>query len=157
MVGMRLPKHAPGGDLRIQPARGMPGGLVIPASELQERFSRSSGPGGQSVNTADSRVELLWDIEASTVLTAEQRDRLRDRLASRLSGGVLSVAASEHRAQLQNRSAARARLAALVAMGLQTPLQRRPTRPTKASRERRLDAKKRNAAIKAGRRHKHED
>jgi ribosome-associated protein len=95
-------------DLRVN------GWLVIPGSELRERFSRSSGPGGQSVNTADSRVELSYDVEQSAVLPGWARARITERLAGRLAGGVLTVAASEQRSQLANRQGARARLAALL-------------------------------------------
>ncbi|WP_159810619.1 alternative ribosome rescue aminoacyl-tRNA hydrolase ArfB, partial [Cellulomonas citrea] len=92
--------------------------LVIPRAELGVRFSRSSGPGGQGVNTTDSRVELVWDVARSTVLTPVQRDRLVDRLGPRLVDGTLTVTASEHREQLRNRAAAEQRLAALVADGI---------------------------------------
>ncbi|KTR90739.1 peptide chain release factor 1 [Microbacterium testaceum] len=124
-------------------------GLVIPAAELSWRFSRSSGPGGQGVNTADSRVELMWDAGASTVLSPVQRERLIDRLGSRLVDGVLTIAASEHRAQLRNRDAARARLAALVAEAVRPPAPpRRATKPTRGSTERRLQAKQRRTDVK---------
>src|ERR1700734_3417889 len=93
------------GDLRVNHW------LVIPASELHERFSRSSGPGGQSVNTADSRGELSFDVEPPAALREWPRDRALERLAGRLAGGVLTVAASEQRSQLANRQAARGRLA----------------------------------------------
>ncbi|WP_144874353.1 alternative ribosome rescue aminoacyl-tRNA hydrolase ArfB [Microbacterium sp. 1.5R] len=133
--------------LRVSP------GLTIPETELSWRFSRSSGPGGQGVNTADSRVELSWDVGASPVLTPVQRDRLRDRLAARLVGGVVTIAASEHRAQLRNRDAARQRLAALVASALQPPAPpRRPTKPSRGSKERRLTAKHRRTDVKQMRR-----
>ncbi|WP_060928675.1 alternative ribosome rescue aminoacyl-tRNA hydrolase ArfB, partial [Microbacterium hydrocarbonoxydans] len=102
--------HRPG--LRIS------SGLTIPEAELSWRFSRSSGPGGQGVNTADSRVELLWDAAGSSALTPHQRERILDRLGGRLVNGVLTIAASEHRAQLRNRDAARERLASLVAEAL---------------------------------------
>lgn len=157
MVAMPVVGHAPTGDLHIRPGRGLPRGLVIPAAELTERFSRASGPGGQSVNTADSRVEVSWNVETSAVLSDEQRARLLEGLESRLSGGVLTVAASEHRTQLRNRVAARTRLAGLIANALPPPTMRRATRPTRASRERRLDAKKRRSDIKAGRRRFHAD
>ena len=88
--------------------------LVIPAAELHERFSRSSGPGGQSVNTTDSRVELSFDVEHSAALPDSARARALERLAGRLTDGVLTVAASEQRSQLMNRQAARARLAGLI-------------------------------------------
>src|ERR1700724_4732241 len=88
--------------------------LVIPAAELHERFSRSSGPGGQSVNTADSRVELSFDVEHSAALPEGARARAVERLAGRLVGGVLTIAASEQRSQFVNRQSARARLADLL-------------------------------------------
>src|SRR5580704_3441858 len=97
-------------DLRLAPGRGFPAGVVIASSELIERFSRSSGPGGQGVNTTDSRVELSWDLSTSSALTDAQRDRLLDRLSVRTVDGRLTIAASEHRSQLQNRLAARQRL-----------------------------------------------
>lgn len=132
-----------GSDVRVS------AGLVIPAAELSWRFSRSSGPGGQGVNTADSRVELMWDATASTVLSRVQRERLIERLGDRLVGGVLTIAASEHRAQLRNRDAARARLAALVAEAVAPPAPpRRATKPTRGSRERRLQAKQRRTDVK---------
>jgi ribosome-associated protein len=127
--------------------------LTIPESELSWRFSRSSGPGGQGVNTADSRVELVWDVAGSTVLSSLQRDRILDRLGSRVVEGVLTVTASEHRAQLRNRDAARARLAALVADALRPPSPaRRPTKPGRGAKERRLEAKKRRTDVKRLRR-----
>jgi len=140
------------GDLQLPAGRGLPDGLTIPADELIERFSRSSGPGGQSVNTTDSRVELHWDVAASAALSESQRTRLLARLSSRLNNGVLTVTASEHRAQLRNRVAARERLAALVAAALTPQRVRRPTRPSHAARQRRLDAKRRRGALKTSRR-----
>lgn len=123
--------------------------FAIPRAELAVRFSRSSGPGGQGVNTTDSRVELSWDVASSAALSEPQRVRLLDRLGQRLVGGVLTVAASEHREQLRNRAAAEARLAAIVAAGLAPPArQRRATRPTRASAERRLAEKKQRSATK---------
>jgi len=137
--------HRPG--LRVD------SGLTIPESELSWRFSRSSGPGGQGVNTADSRVELVWDVAASAVLSTAQRDRLLDRLSGRIVDGVLTIAASEHRAQVRNREAARLRLAELVADALRPPAPpRRPTRPTLGSSRRRLEAKKRRTDVKRLRR-----
>lgn len=139
-------------DLVLRSGRGLPHGLVIPAAELIERFSRSSGPGGQSVNTTDSRVELRWDVAQSGALTDTQRRRLLQRLDDRLTDGVLSIAASEHRSQLLNRNAARARLATLLTDALAPPPPpRRPTRPSKAATQRRLDSKRRRGQIKAGR------
>jgi ribosome-associated protein len=129
------------------------GGIAIPRSELSWRFSRASGPGGQSVNTADSRVELRWDLSASTALPLPLKERARERLASRLIDGVLTVTASEHRAQLQNRRAAEARMAALVAEAIAAPpARRRPTRPSRGAVQARLEAKRRRGAIKRGRR-----
>lgn len=137
--------HRPG--LRVS------SGLTIPEAELSWRFSRSSGPGGQSVNTADSRVELLWDAAGSTALTPHQRDRLLDRLSGRLVNGVLTIAASEHRAQLRNRDAARERLASIVAEALRPPApQRRATKPSRGSKERRLKAKQQRTDVKQLRR-----
>ena len=128
--------------------------LLIPAAELHERFSRSSGPGGQSVNTADSRVELSFDVEHSAALPEWARARAAERLAGRLAGGVLTVAASEQRSQLANRQAARARLAGLLRDAVAPPQRPRiPTRPVRAANERRLEAKRNRAAIKRTRRY----
>lgn len=126
---------------------------VVPGGELHERFSRSSGPGGQGVNTADSRVELRFDVAASVSIPEDVRSRVLRRLSGRLNDGVLSVVASEHRSQLANRRAARSRLAALLRdAGAPPSPPRRATRPTAASRRRRLDAKRRRAETKEGRR-----
>jgi ribosome-associated protein len=134
-------------DLRVN------GWLVIPGSELHERFSRSSGPGGQSVNTADSRVELSFDVGRSSALPGWARARITERLAGRLAGGMLTVVASEQRSQLANRQAARARLAALLKEAVAPPQRPRvPTRPGRAANERRLEAKRQRSAIKRGRR-----
>jgi ribosome-associated protein len=127
--------------------------LTIPGQELRWRFSRSSGPGGQGVNTTDSRVELAWEPAASAVLTPVARDRLLERMSGRMTGGALVVVASEYRSQLRNREAARARLAALVREGIAPPpATRRPTRPTAGSRRRRLEDKKRRSEVKRLRR-----
>jgi len=124
----------------------------VPASELTERFSRSSGPGGQGVNTADSRVELSYDVAGAPSVPDHLRARLLARLSSRLVGGVLTIAASEHRTQLANRRAARERLAQLLREAAAPPAPtRRPTRPTRGSKERRLAAKKRRGETKRGR------
>jgi ribosome-associated protein len=105
------------------------------------------------VNTADSRVELSWDAAASAALSSVQRERLLERLGGRLVGGVVTIAASEHRAQLRNREAARARLAALVADALRPPSPpRRPTKPTRGAKERRLKAKQQRTETKRLRR-----
>ena len=131
--------------------------LTIPESELTWRFSRSSGPGGQGVNTADSRAELVWDVEGSAVLSPAQRERLLERLSGRLVDGTLTIAASEHRAQLRNREAARTRLAEIVADALRPPAPlRRPTKPSRAAKQRRLEAKKRRTDIKRLRRPPHD-
>lgn len=136
-----------------RPGLSVASGVVIPEAELSWRFSRSSGPGGQGVNTADSRVELVWDVAQSGALSSEQRDRVLHRLNGRLVGGVLTIAASEHRAQLRNREAARARLAAIVGDALQPPSpSRRATKPSRGSKERRLKAKQRRTDIKQMRR-----
>ena len=127
--------------------------LVIPDSELTERFSRSSGPGGQSVNTADSRVELSFDVGRSPSLPEPARERALARLGSRLTDGVLTVTASEQRSQLMNRQAARARLAALLREAVAPPPRPRvPTKPSRAARERRLQDKRRRAETKRNRR-----
>jgi ribosome-associated protein len=133
-------------DLEVPPGPGLPDGLVVPDAELVERFSRSPGPGGQSVNTADSRVELEFDVAGSAALTDEQRARLLARLGS----PVLRVVASEHRSQHRNRVAARERLAARLRSALAPPPPpRRPTRPTRGSQQRRLDEKRRRGETKS--------
>ena len=127
--------------------------LVIPAAELRERFSRSSGPGGQSVNTTDSRVELSFDIGRSTALPARERSRALARLAARLTDGVVTVAAETERSQLMNREAARARLAALLREAIAPPPPPRvPTKPSRGARERRLADKARRSQTKRDRR-----
>jgi ribosome-associated protein len=131
----------------------LPFGVSVPEAELEMRASRSSGPGGQSVNTTDSKVELRWDVAASTALTDAQRARVMARLASRLtSDGVLILSGSEHKSQHRNRDAVLARFRSIVGEALEPPRQRRRTRPTRASRERRLRAKKHRAELKRLRR-----
>lgn len=137
----------------------MPGALqirddvVVPESELQWRFSRSSGPGGQSVNTSDTRVELTLDITASQAFTDLQRARLLERLRHRTTHGLITVTASEHRSQLRNREAAEQRLAQLLREGLAPPPpRRRATRPSRSSVRRRLDTKRRRGDVKQQRR-----
>jgi ribosome-associated protein len=131
----------------------LPAGLTIAADELHERFSRSSGPGGQSVNTADSRVELGVDVERTTALSPLLRRRALERLADRLVDGVITVTASEHRSQLRNREAALTRMAELLREAIAPPAApRKRTRPTKAAREKRISAKKRRGEIKRLRR-----
>lgn len=123
--------------------------IAVPERELRWRFSRSSGPGGQSVNTADSRVELSLDLGTTTALGPIQRARAMHRLAGRLVDGVLTVSASEHRSQLRNREAALERMAAALAKAVAPPPpRRRPTRPSKAAVERRLADKRRRAKTK---------
>lgn len=127
-------------ELRVPAGPGIPHGLVIPAAELDERFSRSSGPGGQSVNTTDSRVELRFDGTTSEALSEAQRRRV----------GRIRIVASEHRSQHRNRAAARDRLADRVRAALAPPTPARvPTKPSKASRRRRVDAKRRRGQVKA--------
>jgi ribosome-associated protein len=124
-------------ELRVPPGPGLSRALVVPADDLRERFSRSSGPGGQSVNTADSRVELHLDLTATTALTETQRARVLARLAGRLIDGVLVVTASQHRSQYRNRLAARTRMA--------------------AARRRRLESKRLRSQVKSGRRRPADD
>ena len=129
--------------------------LVIPARELQWRFSRASGPGGQGVNTTDSRVELLLDLEACSVLGPVRRARLLERLGSRLSDGCLRVVAAEERSQWQNRQAAMDRLSDLLREGLKPPPpSRKATRPGRGAVKRRLEAKKKRSDLKRQRRNK---
>jgi ribosome-associated protein len=133
-------------DLFVPPGPGIPDGLVVPEHELEERFSKSSGPGGQSVNTTDSRVELVFDVADSAALTDGQRARaLRALDADRI-----VVTASEHRSQHRNRMAARERLAERLRVALAPPPPKRvPTKPSKASQRRRVDAKKRRGQVKS--------
>jgi ribosome-associated protein len=124
-------------------------GVVIPESELSFTATRSSGPGGQHVNTTASRVTLWFELEGSTALDEAQKARVRLRLAKRLGAdGRLQVSVQSSRSQYANRQAARELLAALLRAALATPKRRRPTAPTKASKERRIEAKKRRAGIK---------
>ena len=126
---------------------------VIPESELVWRFSRSSGPGGQGVNTTDSRVELLFDIANSSAFGPSVRARALERLAGRLVDGVLTVVASEHRSQLRNREAAEGRLVEVLTAAIAPPPRpRRPTRPTKAAVQRRIAQKRRRSDVKRLRR-----
>ncbi|HEV2146092.1 MAG TPA: alternative ribosome rescue aminoacyl-tRNA hydrolase ArfB [Longimicrobiaceae bacterium] len=123
--------------------------LWVPRAELDFRASRSGGPGGQHVNTSSTRVELAWDVAGSPSLTEAQRARILDKLANRISGeGVLQLAASEHRSQHQNREAAVERFVELLRGALHVPKPRKKTRPTRASRERRLQAKKQRSETK---------
>lgn len=129
------------GDLPVRP------GLTLPAAEIQERFSTSGGPGGQHANKTATRVELRFDIAASPTLSASQRDRLTERF-----GDELRVVVDEERSQLRNRSIARERLAARLGAALTPVRHRRPTRPTKGSQTRRLQAKRLRGETKQARR-----
>ncbi|MFJ6534993.1 alternative ribosome rescue aminoacyl-tRNA hydrolase ArfB [Paenarthrobacter sp. NPDC091711] len=133
-------------DLEIPPL------LTIPASELGWRFSRSSGPGGQHVNTTDSRAELLWNVADSSALTDEQRLLLLRRLGPKLVAGVITVTASEERSQLRNRELALAKLARLISNGLVPETVRRPSKPTRGSARRHRVAKEHRSATKQQRR-----
>ncbi|MFN8049776.1 MAG: alternative ribosome rescue aminoacyl-tRNA hydrolase ArfB [Ancrocorticia sp.] len=139
-------------DLQVPPGPGAPRGITIPASELTERFSHSGGPGGQGVNTSDSRVQLSLDISTTTALNEIQRARVLERLSSRLADGVLTVTSAEQRLQHRNRAAARKRLAEIIREAIIPPVPRRATKPTRASQRRRLEAKKRRSSIKRDRR-----
>ena len=139
-------------DLRIPPGPGCPRGLVVPAGELVERFSHASGPGGQGVNTADSRVQLSLNLATTTALNDKQRERALSVLEDRLSGTVLTITAAEHRSQRRNRAAACERLAHVLRAALTPPTPRRATKPTRGSKLRRLADKKRRSEVKARRR-----
>jgi ribosome-associated protein len=131
------------GDLHVR------GSLALPERELRWRFSRASGPGGQGVNTTDSRVELTFDLERSPSIPDDLRERALARLAARLVDGALTIVASEHRSQLRNRDAARERLAAALRAAIAPdPPKRRPTRPSAGAKRRRLDAKTRRGRVK---------
>ena len=129
--------------------------VSIPRSELDVRVSRSSGAGGQHVNKTSSRVEIFWNIPASRALTDEERVRLLDRLSSRLTTeGSVRVVASDMRSQLRNRDLAEERLAELVRRALLVPRKRKPTRPTRAAKEARLETKKKHSSKKRDRTNK---
>lgn len=128
-------------------------GLAIPAAELGWRFSRASGPGGQGVNTTDSRVELVYDLAASSALPPTLRERALRRLAARLTPAGLVIVAMEHRSQWQNRQAAQKRLVELLQAAIAPPPPpRRPTKPSRGSVERRLQAKRQRGSLKSRRR-----
>jgi ribosome-associated protein len=128
-------------------------GITIPPDELSWRFSRSTGPGGQSVNTTDSRAELSFNLAESETLPPVLKQRALAALASRLADGVITITAAEYRSQLRNREAAAERLSELLtAATAPPPPPRRPTRPTRASKERRLAAKQRRSQTKRLRR-----
>lgn len=139
-------------DLQVTPQ------LTIPAAELGWRFSRSSGPGGQHVNTSDSRVQLTWSVADSAVLTAAQREFLLERLGTRLISGAITVTVSRERSQLRNRELALEALATRVRAALAPPsAPRRPTRPTRGSARRHLAAKQHRSATKQQRRRPADD
>jgi ribosome-associated protein len=134
-------------DLEVAPD------VIIPASELQWRFSRSSGPGGQHVNTSDSRVQLTWVAAESSALSDEQRTRIVHRLARSNASGSITVTVSEQRSQLRNRGIALEALRDIVAAALAPPpAQRRATRPTRGSERRRAAGKQQRSATKRQRR-----
>lgn len=140
------------GSIVVSPA------LTIPASELIYRASRAGGPGGQHVNTSSTRIELLWDLTHSSVVTEEMRTRLLSKLAARLdAAGMVRVVASDRRSQAQNKDAASERLAKIVRQALVVPRKRRATRPTAASREQRLAEKRRQGERKRNRRRDFDD
>jgi ribosome-associated protein len=142
-----MASERPGDDLPLTPA------VTLPAAELGWRFSRSSGPGGQNVNTTDSRVELVFNLAASESLPPRLKERALARLEGRLVDGALVIVAREHRSQWQNRLAAQRRLVELLkAAMVPPPPPRRPTRPTRGSVERRLAAKKQRSSVKGQRR-----
>lgn len=127
--------------------------LAIPRWELEYRASRAGGAGGQHVNTSSTRIELLWNVARSTALDDAQRARVSARLATRIDGeGWLRVVSSARRSQQQNREAADARLAELVRGALVVPKRRRPTKPTRASKEARIRAKRKRSETKRMRR-----
>lgn len=129
------------------------GGVTVPEDELEVAFTRSGGPGGQHVNTSSTKVELRFDVDATQRLTDEQKRRVHAALGNRITkDGVLVLTSSEHRSQTRNREAVIARFATLVGDALRPPRRRQRTRPTRASKERRLEAKRRRSDKKALRR-----
>ena len=127
--------------------------VTVDDGELDFSFARSGGPGGQHANTSSTKVELRWNVDMSAALDDEQKRRIRQRLAGRINAeGVLVLQASEYRSQTRNREAVVARFATLLAEALQTQASRRPTKPTRAARRRRLDAKRRRSETKSLRR-----
>jgi ribosome-associated protein len=128
------------------------GSVTVPADGLVWRFSRSSGPGGQHVNTSDTRVSLSLDVASCAALGSTRRARALERLSGRLVGGVLTVSVQTHRSQVRNRAEARERMAALLAEAMAPPArERRATRPSRSAKRRRLDAKRRRGDIKRDR------
>ena len=132
--------------------------ITIPRSELSFRASRAGGPGGQHVNTSSTRVELLWNLERSRSVSADQRHRLREKLAARLDAeGNVRVVASANRSQLRNRDDAEVRLATLIRRALIVPKARKKTRPSRGSVEKRLRTKKEISRKKQDRRFRPDD
>ena len=132
--------------------------LAIPRGELQYRASRAGGPGGQHVNTSSTRIELLWDLTRSTAVSDETRQLLLDKLSARLdASGMVRVVASDRRSQLQNREAAEKRLIEIVRHALTVPKKRRPTKPSRAAREKRLAEKRQRGERKKHRRRDFEE
>ena len=138
-------------DLQIPAGPGAPRGLTVPAGELVERFTHSSGPGGQNVNTTDSQVQLSLDLGTTTALDDMQRERALRQLKHRLAGTTLMISASEHRSQWRNRTAARQRLSTLIREAIVPQRVRRATKPTRGSKRRRLSAKRHRSEIKRAR------
>ncbi|MGV0374537.1 alternative ribosome rescue aminoacyl-tRNA hydrolase ArfB [Corynebacterium hadale] len=139
-------------DLTLAPGPGIPGGVVIAAADFTEQFAKSSGPGGQGVNTTDSKVQLSIDIAECASLSDAQRRRILRNLEHRLHGNVLTVTASTQRSQVRNRAEARERMAALLREALAPPPPtRRKTKPTRGSVRRRREAKKRHSELKSTR------
>ena len=137
----------PEGHLEITPE------LLLPLTELDYRATRSGGPGGQHVNTSSTRIEVWWDVGGSLALSEDQLARLLERLSNRLDGmGRLRVVASESRSQLRNREAATERLRQLVAAALVVRKPRKRTKPSRAAKAARLEAKRRRSALKRDRR-----
>jgi len=132
--------------------------LQLPVSELEFRASRSGGPGGQHVNTSSTRVEVWWDVAASPTLSEAQRQRLLARLAARLDGtGRLRLVSSTSRSQLRNREDVTERLREVVAQALAVPKPRKRTKPSRAAKAARVDAKRRRSAVKQDRRRPGQD
>ncbi|MCW2769168.1 MAG: aminoacyl-tRNA hydrolase [Aeromicrobium sp.] len=127
------------------------GRVSLSESELSWRFSRSSGAGGQHVNTTDTRVELIWSLTDSTALSPVQKELAARRLGNRLVDGTITVVSSQYRSQHRNREAARVRLETMISDAIVPPRTRHKTKPTRGSKERRLSAKKRRGEIKQGR------
>ena len=127
--------------------------VVIPRDELVARASRAGGAGGQHVNTSSTRIELVWSVATTRALTDDERERVLQKLSSRLDGDRnIRVVASDRRSQRQNRESAEARLAELVRQALLVPKKRRPTKPSRAAKQARLESKKRQSNKKRDRR-----